>query len=147
MNVNRENLQKLIDWLDAGAPHFIFDMRTDLESYYVQDLSERLFQQVEAKGIGECGTVCCIAGWAAQQMGVKPEHDFVWQTIRNKALQFFGLGEPKSAMSLDYRDPDWFGHPLFNSILAPHDCTPEQAAKAARRVLEDPADPNPWKDV
>jgi hypothetical protein len=145
MKPNTRRLKALLKWLEAGAPHFVFNMKEDLTTYYVEYLDHPLVQQVDAKGLGACGTMCCIAGFAAQKAGVKPSEIGQWTTVREAALEYLGLPEVSSPSG--FRVDNWYGHPLFSSVLAPKDCTPAQAAQAVRATIANPHDPNPWRDV
>jgi len=134
--MNIENMTKLRDWLAAGAPHVRFDMDTGV---VVE----------ESHGMGDCGTVCCIAGAAALMAVngdtiVKDIHDVEeldfdgeeasWYTIMDKALSWLGLPENNSS----------FGHDLFDPHAAPDDCTPAQAADAVTRLMNGEA---PWQST
>lgn len=151
---NFENINKVIDWLNRGAPEVIFSMRyslhpiedTDVENkdypddnegYYALAYSQR--QKVDAGG---CGSVCCIAGAAAQFDGAKPDdHGYtLWSSIQDRALQYFGIN-PK-----DYDDLPWM-LPVFDPHLAPPNCDPITAAAALKRWADNtPFDIafNPW---
>jgi len=126
--MNLENMTKLRDWLAAGAPHVRFDM----------DIGVII---EEPKGLGDCGTVCCIAG-AAALMSVNggvivKDYDDVadelhveggeaeWVKVEHVARHWLQLLENNWA----------FGHDLFDPQLAPDDCTPAQAADAVTRVM------------
>ena len=123
-------MEELATWLEDGAPHVIFDMHHGLISYldleYDDDI-ERASLQLDKPGVGDCGTVCCIAGYAAYLDGVREKDNLVYDAIADRALYALGLE----------RDPhDAYLHPLFNPDLAPYDCTPQQAAVAVRRVMK-----------
>ncbi|MDX5412799.1 MAG: hypothetical protein LPK02_07105 [Rhodobacterales bacterium] len=138
--MNIERLTQLAEWLEDGAPHIVFNMHHGAETVadifnhygYEEDLINAVTIQRDAKGLGDCGTVCCIAGYAATQIAKKtPEELYSWQVTRDVALR---------ALDLPYIE-DWYGHPLFNSHLAPENCTPQQAAQAVRNVI---AGRKPW---
>ncbi len=129
--MNIDNCKELLAWLDAGAPHAVFDMHFDNISLSVFDDME-LYQfqdQVDSKGIGSCGTVCCIAGAAAGLAAgdiSKPLSEYgSWSETQNTALNWLGL--PKGN--------ERHGHDLFDPTQSPEDCTPAQAAEALRRVM------------
>lgn len=133
--MNIEKLNELAKWLDQGAPHIVFNMNhgqirlddlgapDNLDGDY--DLSIKI---AKSKGLGDCGTVCCIAGYAAF---LENKIHFDWPGTRNTALRIFDLP----------RNGEYMGHDLFDQDLAPEDCTPEQAAVAVRRVI---AGKEPW---
>lgn len=145
MTLNISNFEKLLSWLDAGAPHFVFDMDHGLD--YVEQVRdiEALLAYSNQRDKAACGTVCCIAG-AAQLMSLAPEGELFpspedqqrlvdyadWTNTRDLALAWLGL--PSN------NDP--LGHDLFSFALAPNNCTPQQAAAAVRRVM---AGQEPWK--
>jgi hypothetical protein len=66
MSLNLPNCQRLLDWLDAGAPDFDFDMEV---------------------------SVCCIAGMAAfmHHGNSRPPHTCAWRFIEKDAQEFMGL--------------------------------------------------------
>jgi hypothetical protein len=146
MKPNTRRLKALLKWLEAGAPHFVFNMKEGLTTYYKEDLKDHLVEQVETKGLGACGTMCCIAGFAAQKAGLKPSHVGHWPQVRDAALGYLGLPEMETPAP-GFRSGNWYGHPLFSNVLAPEDCTPAQAAQAVRATIANPHDPNPWRDV
>lgn len=121
-----ENLTQLAEWLEDGAPHIVFSMSygilpiEDLDGDYPEFEIER-----DEKGLGPCGTVCCIAGYAAKKLGDVTSTDDHWPEIRDSALEVLGLPD----------DQDFFGHDLFNPHLAPRNCTPQRAAQAVRNVI------------
>ena len=65
---------KLLAWLDAGCPHYQFDMTWGLAI-----ITEP-----------ECGTVCCIAGYVAEP-DTNTSSD--WELIQQLALDALGLPE------------------------------------------------------
>ena len=146
-DINVENCNKLLAWLEAGAPHAVFHMRfsngpienvcsiEDLRTYYPS-----AYQQVEAKGIGACGTVCCIAGAAAGMASgdIAKPLDEGWHDVTDKALKFLGIKRQSNPVD------SWMIHDLFDPFLAPENCTPQQAAQALRNVMEGK---DPWEGV
>lgn len=121
-------LKALAHWLEHGAPHVVFDMTQGMT---LPDEPEHL-REAAQKG---CGTVCCIAGYAALLDGYERPTDAYpdldWEPLRDQALNALGL--PNNG--------EWYGHDLFDNELAPHNCTPTQAAAAVRRVI---AGKEPW---
>lgn len=153
--MNHENINKVIDWLNRGAPEVIFSMKyalrtiddtdvedkdypEDNEGYYALAYSQR--QKVDAGG---CGSVCCIAGAAAQFDGAKPDQYDEWSPVQKRALQYFGINPE------DYDDLPWM-LPVFDPDLAPDNCGPLTAAKALKLWAEH-ADKditfNPWSHI
>lgn len=146
--MNLENLEKIARWLEAGAPHVIFDMEhsvthpADVASDLELSEAEYLAQQNESS---RCGTVCCIAGAVylmkrapEGQLFPSPEMQFAieetvkyWPGVYQEALGYLGLEFSNVEM----------GHDLFDPDLAPKNCTPAQAAEAVRRVMKGEA---PW---
>ena len=69
--LNVENCNKLLEWLDAGAPHAVFDITVgnmrviERKDDNGEIRNSWVAEQVKTKGVGDCGTVCCIAGAAA----------------------------------------------------------------------------------
>lgn len=141
--MSHENLTKLHNWLMAGAPHVAFNMDYGLLNVdSLSHSSRRTIREVELNkpGVGDCGTVCCIAGAAYQMatdsLGKVPRAAaelLTWGEIQNKAAEWLGL-------TLD--DEHTF-HPLFDPNLAPDDCTPQQAAEAVQNVMEGK---DPWPE-
>jgi hypothetical protein len=149
--MNLENLEKLAQWLEAGAPHVIFDMNvgvcplTDQDVYDQTDyLTLQEYIDAHPNPTPDCGTACCMAG-AAYLMSQAPEGQLfpsleaqakmttLWTSIRNTAADFLGLHISQERW--------WVGHELFDQSLAPNNCTPAQAAAAVRRVMAGEA---PW---
>ena len=155
--MNHDNINKVIGWLHRGAPEVIFSMKyalrtieetdvedkdypEDNEGYYALAYSQR--QKVDNNS---CGSVCCIAGAAAQFDGVKPndpEYD-TWTPIQDRALRYFGIN-PK-----DYDDLPWM-LPVFDPDLAPDNCGPRTAATALKLWAENTPFNitfNPWSHI
>ena len=140
---NIPNLTRLRDWLLAGAPHHLFSMQYGLittsaalnstedgELHELEGLSQI---ELNKPGVGDCGTVCCIAGAAAMLDGMEPStNGDSWPFVRARALRALDLPD----------DPNnWMGHDLFDPDCAPDNCTPTQAAEAVQNVMEGRA---PW---
>lgn len=133
--MNHENLNKVYAWLHKGAPEFVFSMNYSLRKIEDTDVADkdwdedgyyRLAPSQRAKvDEGSCGSVCCIAGAAAQFDGAKPDEYDSWTPIQDRALRYFGIN-PK-----DYDDIPWM-LPVFDPDLAPPKCGPNQAAKALK---------------
>lgn len=141
MPLNIDKLTQLARWLDAGAPHVIFDMREGIDYDPFERIPEIIKDQV---GVGECGTTCCIAGYAVSlennKFSIKPnDYHPAWPDVRDQALKILGLPEQKNSANM--------GHALFDFRLAPPRCTPQQAAQAVRRMISNPRTKNPWKYV
>lgn len=138
--MNLKNLEQLAIWLEDGAPHIVFNMNFGLEplDFLVENEPSRVANALaverDAKGLGDCGTVCCIAGYAAHKLATSPlsaQTDSPWPEIREVALQTLGL--PNNG--------DFYGHDLFDSELCPDECTTAEAAVAVRKVMKGEA---PW---
>ena len=138
--MNRENVQRVIDWLRAGAPEAIFTMHYSLHEVSILDEydQERLAPSEQAKTTN-CGSVCCIGGYAAQLAGVTPHNnDGNWTNIQDKALEFFGI-DTESIFHIQWMMP------VFSPDLAPLRCTPQEAADALERWADqDDVNFNPW---
>jgi len=65
---NIANCNKLLAWLDGGAPHAVLDMGTTVRAPEKWDDDEDTLGNI-------CGTICCIAG-AAFQMSLTPDGSF-----------------------------------------------------------------------
>ena len=156
--MNHENINKVIDWLHRGAPEVIFSMKyalrtigdtdvedkdypEDNEGYYALAYSQR--QKVDAGG---CGSVCCIAGAAAQFDGAKPDEYDDWTPVQKRALQYFGINPD------DYDRLPWM-LPVFDPDETPQNCGPLTAAKALKRWADhiakhpDHITFNPWEHM
>lgn len=132
--MNIEKMTELAEWLEKGAPHVRFDMRSGIE-----------IDHTSVVGQGECGSVCCIAGFAVQMtkgsFKINYRHGSPpWWEVRDRALEILGL--PRT----DEYDRH-IGHALFDFKMAPKNCTPQQAAQAVRRMISNPRTRNPWKYV
>jgi len=126
--MNIENMTKLRDWLAAGAPHVRFDMDTGVTIE-------------EGSGVGDCGTVCCIAG-AAALMSVNG--GVIVKDYDDVANELHVEGGEADWFKVEYAARHWlelpdnngrYGHDLFDPELAPDGCTPAQAAEAVTRVM------------
>jgi len=148
--MNLENLNKVIDWLHRGAPEMIFSMKYSLRTIDETDVADKdytwdgyyalaLSQQAKVD-TDSCGSVCCIAGAAAQFDGARPNEYDEWGPIQKRALQYFGINPE------DYDDLPWM-LPVFDPDLAPDNCGPRTAAAALKRWAEQPVfdiNFNPW---
>lgn len=154
--MNLGNLEQLAQWLEAGAPHVMFNMNVGRLRGDVA-LEEGLPHYNATtynftSGVGDCGTVCCIAGYAAHAasnfMPLSKEEEENWLETREKALEFLGLPrrEPAPGSIRDFDGSDFFGHALFSNDEAPHDTTPQEAAIAVREVMAGNHD-DPWRKV
>lgn len=83
--------EQLLAWLDAGCPNYMFDMEWGLAI-------------ITEPGTGpdekpECGTVCCIAGYVAGQVGVRPKlnESANWNPNKNldRAVQALRTKSPR----------------------------------------------------
>lgn len=126
--MNIENFNKAIDFLEAGAPERAFSMNhaTGFIHEIQEDLDEGFFPHItdQLAVKKDCGSVCCIAGWAYQQRtGRAGGYHVEWHEVQAEAIDFFGL--PKEAKEVGMLA-------LFDPEHAPDGCTPEQAAVALR---------------
>ena len=151
--MNHENINKVIDWLNRGAPEVVFSMVYSLRLIDDTGVEDReddrngyygLAPSEQAKvDEGSCGSVCCIAGAAVQFAGVKPDDpDYnCWSPIQNRALKFFGI-TPTGTIP-------WM-LPVFDPEEAPDNCPPQLAAKAlklwAKHAQQDITF-NPWPEI
>jgi hypothetical protein len=137
--MNTENIQTVVDWLEAGAPHSVFSMHHGLlATSIVWDLDFDGIPPDQLDKVDDCGTVCCMAGAAAQFGGLKPADDRSWSVLQNAALSYFGL-PPTSCHML----------PVFNPHGAPPFCSPQRAAVALKLWAEQAeTNPNfnPWME-
>lgn len=131
--MNRENLTKLAEWLEAGAPHerLVFDMETGITFYVAEEF--------DPNELATCGASCCIAGAAIEFFG-KPQYLYddlliegdrdpkdtgndneisaPWYRVKTMAGQLLDI-DPEEAEDLftpnfrwggdltDYNDPAW----------------------------------------
>lgn len=148
--MNKERLTQLAEWLDAGAPHVVFDMGTgnepvsdvlhSLEEEGDEDRYDAIIYENDKKGLGDCGTVCCIAGYAVQAFGTEEQKNkHYWINTMEDALDLLDL--PRRHVSTH------IGHALFDFALAPADCTPQQAAQAVRNCIANGGEGDPWEEV
>lgn len=156
--MNHENINKVIDWLNRGAPEVIFSMRYALRHIDDTAVADKSYPE-ESDGYyslahsqrakvdnNSCGSVCCIAGAAAQFDGVKiddPNYDS-WTPIQDRALRYFGITKPEGC--------PWM-LPVFDPDEAPQNCGPLTAAKALKRWADHVAKHpdhitfNPWENM
>lgn len=144
--MNVERLEQMALWLEDGAPHVVFDMSysgNNIQELYDDNdpAAEEFMIERDAKGLGECDSVCCIAGYALHAFGTKEEKERIggaWCETGQFALKAFGLPEGQTT------NDKWMVHDLFDPELAPEECTPQQAAMAVRNVIAGKA---PWAGV
>lgn len=133
-----QNIQQVIDWLNQGAPHSVFSMSRSLvyqDSDDLEDIHQFAPSEYEKLTQDSCGSVCCIAGAAAQFDGATPVDNSGWVYLQERALKFFG--KPTATR--------FFMLPVFDPGLAPKPCTPQQAAEALKRWASQPdVEFNPW---
>jgi len=131
--MNKERLEEVAQWLEAGAPERTFNMG-------------RLLGPSDAN-IAEknwCGTECCIAGYVVTRY---IPQDVDLDKIEEDATELLGLKEPVSD-ALFY--PKVLGSEgNFDNYLSIMSCweniTPIQAAQAVRNVMKHN---NPlWEDI
>lgn len=139
--INVENCNAILDWLDLGAPHAVFDM--EISSLPVsqvcfdeddeEDLEKKgvFYEQVETKGIGSCGTACCIAGAAYGMMKGDISKTYggpggvTWQEMSEAAGEWLGVPF----------NNDFYYNDLFENTRISKNATPADAAAALRRVM------------
>ena len=144
--MNRDNINKVIDWLNKGAPEVVFSMtysNIQTKDLSVPENDTYSFSPTELEKIlnGGCGSVCCIAGAAAQFSGMPPSDTHNWSEVQDQALEYFGI------------DPDGYTPwmlPVFDPNYAPSPCPPQIAAQAlelwANHAHSDPTF-NPWPEI
>lgn len=109
---NKANAMELIEWLQQGAPHTVFNI--DYASISSENDSGTFFEALNdlwesdlidfdpEDGAGDCGTVCCIAGAASQmklnEFGARlpVTNDLEWEVIQQNAFDFLGM-DPEDA--------------------------------------------------
>ena len=142
--MNRENIDKVIDWLNRGAPEVVFSMHYDLvwlDDLHFDDEDHRRLAPSEQVKVNTCGSVCCIAGAAAQFNGLTPGNYSSWFKVQEQALQFFGV-RPTGIIPRIL--------PVFDPHRAPPNCDPITAAAALQRWADNtPFDIafNPWSQA
>jgi hypothetical protein len=138
--MNLKNLELLAEWLEAGAPHMVFDMKVGLadlqsdESVYDATSCYDVGEYLENRGISNntCRTAGCMAGaavmlsnaenrgnWPGESVEAKLLKNLGWKATQREALQWLGLESED----------------LFDMNLSPQNCTPAQAAVAVRNVM------------
>lgn len=118
---NKPNALALIEWLMLGAPHAVFNIDYACmvpDEYEFAGAFYDAEEQGDAEGVDmeDCGSVCCIAGAAAQmavgEFGRKPEMtaDMPWDELQDRAVEWLGLD-----LSDDDHD-EWDGSmwPIFD---------------------------------
>ena len=121
--MNKERLEEVAQWLEAGAPERKFNMNLLLD---------------EEKGSANknwCGTECCIAGYVVTRY---IPQDVNFDMIEEDATKLLGLKESVSD-ALFY--PKVLGSDDYSDSLGLHfgyweDITPIQAAQAVRNVMK-----------
>lgn len=123
--MNKERLEEVAQWLEAGAPERRFNM------------SRLLDEKTSSADKNWCGTECCIAGYVVTRyIPFKVNFD----TIEEDAAELLGL-DLNTSDDLFY--PKILGSYSWDGGW--EDITPTQAAKAVRNVMEHN---NPfWQEV
>lgn len=128
--MNAERLTQLAEHMEANAPLAVFDMLTYSTPVSSRD-NNAWGLEAEQKLLGDCGTVCCLAGYTVL-LNKQDLNQFVAiRKVSQIAMYFLGLTP---------NNPN-YGHDLFSPTLAPEFCTPAQAAVAVRNVI---AGKDPW---
>jgi hypothetical protein len=144
--MNVQNLERVAEWLEAGAPHVVFDMKIgiadlrndgSIEEASVYDTAE---EYLDAKGVtnNTCNTVCCIAGAALMLAEADPVTG--WPSLSTET----GIQKINGWIGVQETAARWLGissYDLFSFELAPSSCTPAQAAVAVRNVM---SGKEPW---
>lgn len=113
--MNRGNVQKLLDWLEAGAPERTFNM-----DVWIDDLGDKP---------NWCGTTCCMAGWCSQQVQTIEEYwSDLYRSASDVATEWLGLTDADA-----YR---LFRAISSNGQLPLRNITAAQAAIVVRNLLE-----------
>lgn len=133
--MNEQEFDRLINWLDCGAPEHLFSMHFSWHRYSAYS---RQFDDValERKAKPRCGSICCIAGYLDQ--GETDNSD--WHSMQSNALRKLGLPPTRISMI-----------PLFDPDCALNSPTPQQAADAVRRFrdhyrVHKDLEFNPWSN-
>lgn len=146
--MNHDNINKIIEWLNRGAPEYVFSMRHGLTALSDTDLMETddeeygywtLSYSERNKVTAGCGSVCCIGGAAAQFDGATPGEYVDWTEIQDRALKYFGVKKPEHCA--------WM-LPIFDPDRAPEKTTPQKAAEALK-LWANQSDIyfNPWDEL
>jgi hypothetical protein len=117
--MNKERLEEVAQWLEAGAPERKFNMGTLLDNF-------------ERKVVDNnwCGTECCIAGYVVTRY---IPQDVNFDMIEEDATKLLGLKESVSD-ALFY--PKVLSSDIDVIIMDWEDITPIQAAQAVRNVMK-----------
>lgn len=114
--MNKERLEEVAQWLEAGAPERIFNMNRLLDA------------SMSSAKKNWCGTECCIAGYVVTRY---IPQDVNFDRIEVNATELLGLKENVSN-ALFY--PKVLGSE--DSFYYWEDITPIQAAQAVRNVMK-----------
>ena len=122
--MNKERLEEVAQWLEAGAPERTFNMGRLLDTSAV-NIAEKNW----------CGTECCIAGYVVTRY-IPQDVDF--DKIEEDATELLGLKEPVSD-ALFY--PKVLGSldtvgGFVSATGGWENITPIQAAQAVRNVMK-----------
>lgn len=121
-DINVELFEKIIAWLEAGAPEGVkgaprpvrFDMNSGIEHAIIG---------------GHCGTAMCIAGAACVFSGsMVSNYSYMWISVQARAREL---------LNIDYNQSRYLFH--FNRILrGTRRVTPIFAANLLRKFVENP---------
>jgi hypothetical protein len=149
---NREALLELVGWLMDDAPTVTFD------------ILKGVMTRGTESGEGVCGTICCIAGAAAQMhagvFGLPLTKDMmadmsaegnvlhegsvmeIWQGAPQRAIEYLDIDLDTLP---DQRCDQEYILDLFSDAMAPSACTGYQAAQAVIN-FDETGDPR-WKEI
>lgn len=145
MSINKTNIRRVIDQIKAEPKRFNMSVYVGTLN---SDPEDDIYPHVEDEGhdttvlAKSCGTVACIAGWAAYlaQPGRPPASTSHMMEI---ASEFLGLPEPRvAALGDDYNDTDrlFFGW-LPDRLDRPNGLSldaiaPEMAVKVLEHLID-----------
>ena len=126
--MNVELLTKVAEWLEAGAPHTVTPLG-DIAGFHMDLVQREIDEDYRPEFMTEflntpdaCGTVCCIAGYAAALDGAR-----------------IGMGDfvdyASHAFDLSYEQAESLCNPFMEWVHIEY-VTPEQAARVIRHLIK-----------
>jgi hypothetical protein len=139
--MNKENLLKLAEVLESPAAEAHFNMATWLDHFgaHALDLSSIPIKDA----LEDCGTVACIAGWAARL--AKPNAVIKPGDIESIAKEFLGFADTSPGFSTETAEAVERGELLecckSDDLFVPNStymkkATAKDAAKVVRHLVE-----------
>lgn len=145
---NEENANRLLEWLDHGAPHTAFALQVTVGSY--EESYHEVATEDEPDDDRNCGAVACMAGAASLMhdgtFGLpNASMDSTWEPIQTKAIAFLGIDVDELPEQIEHNMLDVFSPRAAEQFGNIDHATAYQSAQALRNFIEF-GDPR-WEEI